>query len=90
MVDFIIEVKQDGLDDNGLVKWTFSIIFIKGEGDVDIPFMYTSSEYIRKQKSFEEKEWLSYVNTDRNMVIAKSLRILNRIHIGVTIYKTIV
>ena len=55
MVDFIIEVKQDGLDDNGLVKWTFSIIFIKGEGDVDIPFMYTSSEYIRKQKSFEER-----------------------------------
>ena len=26
-VDFIIEVKKDGTDENGLVKWTLSIVF---------------------------------------------------------------
>ena len=51
MVDFIIEVKQDGLDDNGLVKWTFSIVFIDGEGDVDIPFLCILPV---SKKSFEE------------------------------------
>ncbi len=88
MVDLIIEVKQDGLDDNGLVKWTFSIVFIDGEGDVDIPFLCILPVSIFVNKSPLKKQWLSYMNTNRNMVIAKSLRILNRIHhydIGVTI-----
>ncbi len=71
MVDFIIEVKQDGLDDNGLVKFTFSIIFIKGVGDVDILFMYTSSEHVRsalnsKYDAFEESIFVERIEELRD------------------------
>ena len=58
MVDFIIEVKQDGIDEmTGLVKWTYSIVFIKGEGDTNIPIMYTTNGIpeLTVHKSFKER-----------------------------------
>ncbi len=45
-------------------------------------------EWIEKVQKSLKAVWLSYVITKRNMVIATSLRIVNRIHrweIGVTI-----